>query len=72
MKKKAIKIQPGIDKLEGKTGFLYEVKIDGVKIQDFIITDPHLDETGRFDVDPVSYYGLTIDQVKKMEIDNNV
>ena len=70
-KKMGIQLQPSIDKLTGKTGFIYEVKVDGVKIQDFIITDPHLDETGRFEVDAMEYYGLTEEQVREMEISNN-
>ena len=61
-KKMGIQLQPSIDKLTGKTGFVYN---------DVIITDPHLDETGRFEVDAMEYYGLTEEQVREMEINNN-
>ena len=33
MKKKAIKIQPGIDKLEGKTGFYTRLKLMELKFK---------------------------------------
>tara|TARA_B100001250_G_C19768594_1_gene775979 strand:- start:692 stop:871 length:180 start_codon:yes stop_codon:yes gene_type:complete len=40
-------------------------KVKGFVFNEFFITDPYTDETGRFDVNPSEYYGLTI---KQMEI----
>jgi len=34
---------------------------------DHLITDPYADETGRFDVDPIEYYGLTKEWLEKFE-----
>jgi len=42
---------------ERKWGFTHD---------DMFITDPTLSECGRFDVDPVTYYGLTEGQVKEI------
>ena len=61
-KKMGIQLQPTLKLTNGKTGFIHK---------DFIITDPHLDETGRFEVDAMEYYGLTEEQVREMEINNN-
>lgn len=38
----------------------------GFTHDDMFITDPTLSECGRFDVDPVTYYGLTEGQVKEI------
>ena len=32
---------------------------------DFIIKDPYLDETGRFEVDPLKYYGVDEEWLKE-------
>ena len=42
---------------ENEKGFLYE----GIWI-----TDPTLSECGRFEVDPITYYGLTQEQVAEL------
>jgi len=42
---------------EGMKSFVYE---------DTYITDPTLDETGRYPVDPKKYYNLTDSQVEEM------
>ena len=36
----------------------------GVLKNDIWITDPYYDETGRFFVDPIEYYGLTKQDLK--------
>ena len=38
--------------------------------QDTYITDPTLDETGRYPVDPKKYYGLTDSQIQEMKESN--
>ena len=44
-------------------GFVFEFK-------DFSITDPTISECGRFDVDPVTYYGLTAEQAHALTVLN--
>ena len=44
---------------EGDLGFEY----DGI-----FITDASMSECGRFDVNPMEYYGLTLNQVAQMSI----
>ena len=46
---------------EGMKSFVYE---------DTYITDPTLDETGRYPVDPKKYYNLTDSQIKEMKETN--
>ena len=43
--------------------------IKGFYFKEKFITDPYLDETGRFEVSPTQYYGLTD---KQMEIWQNI
>ena len=38
--------------------------IKGFVFNEFFITDPYMDETGRFDVNPSEYYGLTLKQLE--------
>jgi len=37
----------------------------------FFITDPFTSECGRFDVDPLAYYGLTAEQVEQFKGEMN-
>ena len=58
MAKKFINLQRNVIAYEGKPGFVFN---------DFIILDCYLDETGRFPVNPIKYYGLTHTQVAQMK-----
>jgi len=51
-----------LEYIDGKLGFDFE---------DFFITDPFVSTCMRFDVDPIKEYGLTHDQVKKFEQEQN-
>ena len=39
----------------------------GFDYKDFFITEPFTSECGRFEVDPLTYYGLTQQQVFEMD-----
>ena len=39
----------------------------GFDHEDFFITEPFTDETGRFDVNPLKYYGLTQHQLYELD-----
>ena len=41
-----------------------QFNIKGFVFNEFFITDPYMDETGRFDVNPSEYYGLTLKQLE--------
>mgnify|MGYP003137385844 CR=1 FL=1 len=43
----------------------------GFDFDGFIITDCTLDPTGRFEVNPTTYYGLTKNQISEIEKNNN-
>ena len=58
MTTKFINLQRNVKHYDGKPGFVHN---------DFIITDCYLDETGRFPVNPIKYYGLTHTQVRQMK-----
>ena len=46
--------------------------IKAIVINDFEITNPFISECGRFDVNPIEYYGLTQEQVSQLTIANNI
>ena len=43
--------------------FLDEIKL-GFEFNGFFITNPYYDETMRFEVNPIEYYGITEEQTK--------
>ena len=44
----------------------------GFEWEGFFITDPFTSSCNRFEVDPISEYGLTTEQVKRLKQENNL